>query len=178
MIVREATHSDVAAMARVHVDTWRTTYRGIVPDKLLANLSYEKRENGWHQVLKNASEDGNFTYIAEDESGKIIGFANGGLERASDPVYKGELNAIYILMSHQRKGIGRELVRTVTQKLSQMEIYSMLVWVLAENPAYRFYETLGGQKVYEKEIERGGAKLIEIAYGWQDIANLQRHSAT
>ncbi len=54
----------------------------------------------------------------------------------------------------------------------------MLVWVLAKNPACRFYETLGGQKVYEKEIERGGVKLIEIAYGWMDTANLQRHSAT
>jgi GNAT superfamily N-acetyltransferase len=178
MIVRQATHNDVSVMARVHVDTWRTTYRGIVPDELLANLSYKKRENGWYQILNNASKDGNFTYVAEDESGEILGFANGGVERAGDPVYQGELSAIYILKIHQRKGIGRELIRAVAQKLSQMEIHSMLVWVLAENPACRFYEKLGGQKVYEKEIERGGAKLIEIAYGWMDTANLQRHSGT
>jgi ribosomal protein S18 acetylase RimI-like enzyme len=178
MIVREATHSDVSAMARVHVDTWRTTYRGIVPDELLANLSYEKRENGWHQVLDKAPKDDNFTYVAEDESGQIVGFANGGVERAGDPVYQGELSAIYVLKSHQQEGIGRELVRAATQRLGRMKIHSMLVWVLADNPACRFYETLGGQKVYEKEIERGGAKLIEIAYGWTDIANLQRRSAT
>jgi hypothetical protein len=61
MIVREATHSDVSAMAQVHVDTWRTTYQGIVPDEFLANLSYEKRENSWHQVLENAPNDGSFT---------------------------------------------------------------------------------------------------------------------
>lgn len=178
MVVREAIYSDVSAMARVHVDTWRTTYRGIVPDKLLAYLSYEKRENGWHQVLDNAPKDGNFTYVAENESGQLVGFANGGVERAGDPVYQGELSAIYVLKSHQQKGIGRELVRAVTQRLGWMEIHSLLVWVLADNPACRFYETLGGQKVYEKEIERGGAKLIEIAYGWTDTANLQRHSAT
>lgn len=178
MIVREATHNDVAAMARVHVDTWRTAYRGIVPDELLANLSYEKRENGWHQILDNTSKDDNYTYVAEDESGKIVGFANGGVERAGDSVYQGELSAIYVLKSHQQKGIGRELVRVVAQRLSQRGIHSMLVWVLAKNPACRFYETLGGQKVYEKEIERGGVKLIEIAYGWMDTANLQRHSAT
>lgn len=35
-----------------------------------------------------------------------------------------------------------------------------------------------GIRVYEKEIERGGTKLIEIAYGWIDISNLQRSSAT
>ncbi|NER81978.1 MAG: GNAT family N-acetyltransferase [Leptolyngbya sp. SIO1D8] len=172
MIVRAVTHTDVEAMARVHVDTWRTTYRGIVSDELLANLSYEKREKGWHQVLDNAPKDGNFTYVAEDDSGNIVGFANGGVERAGNLVYQGELNAIYVLKSHQRKGIGRELIRATAQKLSQMEIQSMLVWVLAENPACRFYEMLGGQKVDEKEIERGGSKLIEIAYGWMDTANL------
>ncbi len=177
MIVREATRSDVSAMARVHVDTWRTAYRGIVPDEFLTNLSYEKRENGWHQILDNASKDGNFTYVAESESGQIVGFANGGVERAGDPVYQGELRAIYVLQSYQQKGIGRELVRKVAQKLIQMEIHSMLVWVLADNPACRFYERLGGQKVYEKEIERGGVKLIEIAYGWTDITSLQSHGA-
>ncbi|WP_315788156.1 GNAT family N-acetyltransferase [Fischerella sp. JS2] len=178
MIVREATHSDVAAIARVHVDTWRTTYQGIVPHEFLTNLSYEKRENGWHQVLNNAPKDGNFTYVAEDESGQIVGFANGGVERAGDPVYQGELRAIYILKSHQKKGIGRELVWTVTQRLGQMKIDSMLVWILADNPACQFYQTLGGQRVHEKEIERGGTKLIEIAYGWIDISNLQRSSTT
>jgi len=178
MIVREATHNDVSAIARVHVDTWRTTYRGIVPDDFLANLSYEKRENGWHQVLSNAPKDRNFTYVAEDESGQIVGFANGGVERAGNPVYQGELSAIYILKSHQQKGIGRELVRVVAERLGQMEIHSILVWVLADNPACRFYETLGGQKVHEKEIERGGTKLFEIAYGWTDTSNLQRSSAT
>ncbi|MBE9059507.1 GNAT family N-acetyltransferase [cf. Phormidesmis sp. LEGE 11477] len=178
MIVREAIRNDIPAIARVHVDTWRTTYRGIVPDEILANLSYEKRENGWHQVLNNAAKDSNFTYVAESQSGKIVGFANGEVERAGDPVYRGELNAIYVLKSHQQQGIGRELVRVVAQKLSQTEIHSMLVWVLAQNPACRFYETLGGQKVYEKEIERGGANLIEIAYGWMDTVNLKHHSAT
>jgi GNAT superfamily N-acetyltransferase len=178
MIVREATHSDVTAMAQVHVDTWRTTYRGIVPDELLANLSYEKRESGWHQILNNAPKDGNFTYVAEDESGQIVGFANGGLERTGDPVYQGELSAIYVLKNHQQKGIGHRLVWAVAQKLCRMQIHSMLVWVLAENPACQFYEMLGGQKVHEKEIERGGAKLIEIAYGWMDTANMQCHSAT
>jgi GNAT superfamily N-acetyltransferase len=173
MIVREATHSDVPAIAQVHVDTWRITYQGIVPHEFLTNLSYEKRENAWHQVLNNAPKDGSFTYVAEDASGQIVGFANGGVERAGDPVYQGELRAIYILKSHQKKGIGRELVRIVAQRLGQMKIDSMLVWVLADNPACRFCESLGGQRVHEKEIERGGTKLIEIAYGWMDISNLQ-----
>jgi len=95
MLIREATHNDVPAIAKVHVDTWRTTYRGIVPDEHLVNLSYERRANGWYRILSLAPEDGNFTFVAEDESGEIVGFANGGVERTGDPIYQGELTAIY-----------------------------------------------------------------------------------
>ena len=172
MIVREATDSDVSAIARIHVDTWRTSYQGILADEVLENLSYEKREKSWQKVLNNAPKDSNFTYVVEDEFGEIVGFVNGGVERTGDPVYQGELNAIYILQKHQKKGIGRKLVRVVAERLSQMKIHSMLVWVLANNSACHFYEILGAQKVYEKEIERGGTKLVEIAYGWTNLSNI------
>ncbi len=175
MIVREATQNDVPAIARVHVDTWRTTYRGILPDEYLANLSYERRANGWHQILNHASNDGNFTYIAEAEAGELIGFANGGMERTGDPVYKGELMAIYILQNHQGKGIGCHLTRTVAERLHLSGINSMLVWVLVDNPACQFYAALGGKLIYEKELEIAGKSLIEVAYGWVDTNPLRGH---
>lgn len=37
---REARFEDARSIAAVHVDTWRTTYAGIVPDDALAALSY------------------------------------------------------------------------------------------------------------------------------------------
>lgn len=172
-MIREATQSDVPAISKVHVDTWRTTYRGIVPDEHLANLSYERRANGWHQILNRAPEDGNFTYIAEDESGEIVGFANGGVERTGDPLYRGELTAIYIRQSYQGKGIGRCLTQSVAERLGQLGINSMLVWVLVDNPACQFYAALGGKLVHEKELTIGGKPLIEVAYGWMDTKNLR-----
>jgi len=147
-----------------------------MPDELLANLSYERREQGWHHILNNVSTAHSFIYVAEEQSGQIIGFACGAMERTGHLVYQGELTAIYILDRYQQRGVGRQLVRAVVQKLDQMNIRSMLVWVLANNPACRFYETLGGQKVDEKEIERGGTKLLEIAYGWTDTSTLIQNS--
>lgn len=172
-MIREATQSDVPAISKVHVDTWRTTYRGIVPDEHLANLSYERRANGWYQILNRAPEDGNFTYIAEDESGEIVGFANGGVERTGDPIYRGELTAIYIRQSYQGKGIGRGLVHVVAERLGRLGMNSMLVWVLVDNPACQFYAALGGKLVHEKELMIGGKPLIEVAYGWVDTGNLR-----
>lgn len=175
MIIREANYDDAPAIARVHVDSWRSTYRGIIPDEYLGQQSYEKRESSWHKILKSVPNNSNFTYVAENESGEVIGFANGGLERTKDPNFHGELNAIYILEKYQRKGIGRKLLWVVAQRLRESNIYSMLVWVLTENPACQFYEALGGLKVNEQQIERAGSTLVEVAYGWMDTVKLKNN---
>lgn len=166
VILRAATPNDIPAIARIHVDTWRTTYRGIMPDELLATLSYKKREQSWHQIMGGASEDGNFTYVAEEGPGRVVGFANGGVERTGDPVFRGELYAIYVLQPCQHQGIGRALMGAIAARLRRMQLDSMLVWVLADNPACQFYEALGGQIIRTRAIIRADRTLIEIAYGW------------
>src|SRR5918998_4172552 len=57
-VVREARPADAAGIARVHVDTWRTTYRGIVPDDHLDALSYEARERFWAGALERTAAAG------------------------------------------------------------------------------------------------------------------------
>ncbi|MEM9509268.1 MAG: GNAT family N-acetyltransferase [Cyanobacteria bacterium P01_E01_bin.35] len=74
------------------------------PEEILRNLSYEKREQSWLQVFNNSATDNNFTYVAEERSGQIVGFANGGIEREGVLGYQGELYAIYILKRYQKKG--------------------------------------------------------------------------
>jgi len=43
LVIREATVEDSAEIARVQVDTWRTTYRGIVPQSFLDEMAYDLR---------------------------------------------------------------------------------------------------------------------------------------
>ncbi|NJO42750.1 MAG: GNAT family N-acetyltransferase [Cyanobacteria bacterium CRU_2_1] len=168
MIIREACVDDASAIARVHVDSWRTTYRGIVPDDYLASLSFERRERNWQQLLSQPTERREFIYVAELEPGQVIGFATGGKERSNHPIYKGELYTIYLLQNYQRLRIGHQLTLAIKNQFAEANIYSMLVWVLADNSACHFYEALGGQKIGEQPITIGGATLKEIAYGWMD----------
>jgi GNAT superfamily N-acetyltransferase len=165
--IRAAHPSDAAAIAKVHVDSWRTTYRGIVPDDFLAALSYEQREGMWCDILSPPSRS-SFVYVAEDPCGHIVGFASGGPARDADPDYTGELYAIYVLQDQQRHGLGRRLIGAVVRRLIQAGMTSLLVWVLADNPARKFYEALGGQYVYDKRVSIGNARLVEVAYGWRD----------
>ena len=168
MLIREARAVDAAAIARVHVDSWRTTYAGILPSGFLASLSYTTREQSWSRALSAASGR-SFTCVAEDEEGRIVGFASGGLEREGDPVYKGELYAIYVLAQYQRRGIGSRLAAAVVRRLTEQDIDSMLLWVLEDNPSRGFYETLGARRIREKTAEVGGIEVTEVAYGWPNL---------
>jgi len=51
--IRQADIADAKAIAKVHVDSWRTTYANIVPDDYLTNLSYESREHNWQKTIPN-----------------------------------------------------------------------------------------------------------------------------
>ena len=106
MLIRRATLEDAAGIARVRVDTWRTAYRGIVPDEFLDTMSYEGNESRWAERLRDVDNQVH-TFVAIDESGQVVGFISGGPNRDNDPIYKGELHAIYILPSHHGRGIGR-----------------------------------------------------------------------
>lgn len=171
MTVRDANVMDAAGIARVHVDSWRTTYRGIVSDDYLDSLSYQARESYWHNVLSNPDYKG-FVYVADDEAGHIAGFAAGGPAETPDPLHEGELYVIYILQEHQGKGLGRRLVSAVASRLLQTDIRSIKVWVIANNPFRIFYERLGGRELAQQEFEIGGITLTEVAYGWPDVRSL------
>ena len=171
MHIREARIEDAAAIARVHVDAWRTTYPGIVPADYLASLSYLEREEMWRNGL-TAPEYGEFTHVAENDRRETVGFATGGPERSGKLEYCGELHAIYLAAGSRRQGIGRRLVHSVAERLLQLQYDSVMVWVLANNPSRAFYEALGGEKFFETEVEIGGSRMIEVAYGWKDIHRL------
>ena len=48
--VRAATADDAAGVARVHVDSWRATYKGLMPDAVLDGLSVDNRAD-WLAAL-------------------------------------------------------------------------------------------------------------------------------
>lgn len=171
MNLRLANVNDAEGIARMHVDSWRTTYRGIIPDDYLAGMSYQERERKWREDLSH-SVRGEFTFVVESDQAEIVGFASGGPEREADPVYRGELLAIYLLDRIQKQGLGRRLVSAVAERLSHQGYGTMLVWVVVKNSSRRFYEKLGGTLIKSKLVEIGQVELEEIAYGWQSLSPL------
>jgi ribosomal protein S18 acetylase RimI-like enzyme len=170
-MVRLATLDDAAAIARVHVASWRTTYQGMLPDDFLASLSEEHYTERWKRVITEGSSR---VHVVDEPNGGIVGFASGGRERAGESTFAGELYAIYVLDSAQRRGHGRELVRAIAGALREMRLPDMIVWVLQDNAAARrFYEHLGGTYVRSQPITIGSATLEEVSYGWRALDEIR-----
>lgn len=66
MKIRKANSVDATSIAKVHVDSWRTTYKGIIPDEFLNNLSYEQRTELWKENLARVD---NYIVVAENNEG-------------------------------------------------------------------------------------------------------------
>lgn len=96
MKVREASIEDADSIAIVHVDSWKTTYNGIISESYLSGLSVEKRRKSWLWTFENPNANEKI-FVAEDKKGNIIGFSNGGRSRSEEFKHEGELYAIYLL---------------------------------------------------------------------------------
>lgn len=173
--IRTAVVEDAPAIAEVHVESWRTTYKGILPQSLLDRLSVSDRARFWNETLAKPPIPF-ITLVACDDACNVAGFACGGAERTGKLGCDGELQAMYLLEGVQRRGLGTLLIRRFVRELQSAGFQSMAVWVLARNPSRRFYEALGGRLITEQQIEREGESYMEVAYGWSDLRAFHDHS--
>ena len=167
MNIRDALTHDAPAIARVHIDTWRDAYRGIVSEGFLARMCYNRTES---MVMDRILNEGSIGVVAEDVIDGIVGFGAGGPERTGDPHHAGEIYALYVLPRHQHRGIGRGIIQALVQRLNVLGISSLLVWVLERNPCRFFYEGIGGVRELRRWIKIGDEAFEEIAYGWKDTS--------
>jgi L-amino acid N-acyltransferase YncA len=163
MIVRQATISDSPGIARIHVESWKTTYRGQIPDGYLDQLSIPARTKQWEEWF---SRNQIRAVVAEDSAG-IHGFSGFGACEDSDVATRtGEVYSIYLLAEAQGTGTGRCLWQAALRQLKERGFTQVVVWVLDTNlPARGFYEKMGCTlDGGTKTAQIGGQKLVELRY--------------
>ena len=173
--IRPATVADIPAIAFIHVAGWRDSYGCIVRRDFLDSLSTQEKEKNWGEWFKDSTMQ---VLLALDGAGKPCGFISFGKLRTPipggspiRPPYSAEVYAIYILPEAQRQGLGRQLMCAAALKLKDMKHKSLSLWVVEKNEkAVNFYKKLGGQRCGKKDIEVGGTKIKEIAFGWRDTS--------
>ena len=171
-MIRQAHLADASAIADVHVETWRNTYAGILPDSYLVDMSPKNHASLWTRLLRRepASE---LILVADDAAAGIVGFVSAGHARKAGlprrSPYDAEIYTLYVTPDHQGTGLGRALLNATFAGLVRRDHRAAVVWVLEANPARFFYEAMGGRIVAERTERFAGATLSEQAYGWDKL---------
>lgn len=170
--IRKVRISDAEKIARVNVDTWRSTYTGLIDKKTLDNLSYSDKFDGWRNKIE--SLDNRTTIFIAELDGELVGFALASQDQQERNIrsvnYKGELMAIYVSDKFQRKGIGIRLVRRIVDYFIDNNVNSMCVWTIKNNPFYKFYTKLGAEPFDSKPHLIDQKEYTLIGYGWKDLS--------
>jgi len=179
-LVRQAYPSDAPVIARIHVETWRSTYAGLLPEGMLAGMQEKNHKATWSSLLlgpRSGSRNGELVLVAEEAKAGVVGFVSAGRTRGALPGYDGEIYTLYVSPDFQNRGIGTQLLEGAFQKLGEREVRGVMLWVLARNPSRFFYEALGGTKIAMRKERLWGVVLAEVAYGWPDLARALNRSS-
>ena len=171
---RLANESDADAIAKLHAESWRSAYRGLVPDDYLDHDVFADRTMVWR--VRFAATDGPpaVTIVAELD-GTLAGFAHSIIDE--DAQYGTLLDNLHVRPDIKRLGIGRRLVAETAAWLEARGNEDGLhLWVFEANaPARNFYDALGG-RISGKDISRtAGSSEPALRYYWPRLDVLSRN---
>lgn len=138
-VIRPHGIDDVEAVAQVHVETWRETYRGLMPDELLDSPDMvEDRRRMWTSLLAPENRR-DFSSAIADQDGIIIGIALSGPLPADERGSDRHLFVLYTYTAIHGSGVGQRLLDAVVDPEERTSL-----WVADPNPrAQAFYRRNG-----------------------------------
>ncbi|MEO7152050.1 MAG: GNAT family N-acetyltransferase [Burkholderiaceae bacterium] len=171
--IEPARADDAAAIAQVHVASWRQAYDGLIPAAHLAALSVERRTAMWQAALAAGHP---VVRVGRDARGvdgapDVVGFVAYGRSRDPDaPPGGAEVWSLYLDPSAWSQGIGRALWTAARDDLAASACRDVSLWAIDGNRrAIRFYEAAGfvAEPTSARRFELGGATLTERRYRWR-----------
>ncbi len=190
MIVRKATPEDCGAIAALHADSWRTTYRHILAHDYLEHQVWEDRQDLWAARFVKFDTRQHYVAVAMDLAGgagaPISGFVCVLLDE--EPEYGALLDNLHVDPHRHHQSIGRHLMADAAHWVSMMQPdASMHLWVYQANAkSVLFYRSAGGTEVDHRSIVTpAGNRATVLRFEWRNPlalaqqldASLERRSA-
>ncbi|HEY2386439.1 MAG TPA: GNAT family N-acetyltransferase [Candidatus Binatia bacterium] len=175
--LREATAADAPAIAALHAESWRTTYRGALRDDYLDGDILGERTAVWRTRLDSPAA--NQRVVVAEERGRVIGFTCAYGE--DDARWGTQLDNIHVDRAAHGRGTGTCLVAGVAAwcRVAHPGGSGLYLWVLEQNhPARRFYERLGAtDQEGDVWLPPDGGEVKTRRYVWSrdELARLAAH---
>ena len=170
MIVRKASSDDCGAIATLHADSWRSTYRHILANDYLDHHVAEDRQDLWAaRFVKYDHRKHHIAVATPDPQGAIAGFVCVLLDE--EPDYGALLDNLHVAPDRHRQGIGQHLMANAAHWIAAMQPdWAMHLWVYEANAkSVRFYRSFGGQQVDHRVIVTpAGNRAAVLRFEWRD----------
>lgn len=170
MTLRRARAADESAIIRLHTDSWRTAYRGILRDDFLDGALAANRRQLWSGRFCEINREDQLIILSE-EFGEIRGFACAFLD--ADPEWGTLVDNLHVAPGFKGRGLGRQLMAAVAMEVQRRGLHPVLhLWVYEQNvQARRFYERLGGVvTACTAESAPDGSRVNALRYGWRGLS--------
>lgn len=155
--VRPAAAGDVQAIGAVHSRSWRAAYVDLLPAGVLAGLDPGALGRAWDAAVTDPPSPAHRVVVA-CSGPTVVGFA------AVDP--DGELVALLVDPSHQRRGHGSRLLSAAVDHLRGTGASLLVAWCPLEDTARREFLTSAGLRPdgawRELEVPWAGTGLREV----------------
>ncbi len=168
-LLREASPDDAPAIARLHAASWRTAYRGILPDGFLDGPLDDDRQRHWATALARP-RGRDVVLLAEGPDG-LSGFIAAWVGDRDG--FDALIDNLHAQPDRRGTGIGRRLMGAAAERLMAIGCRSVCLWLLDGNAAaLGFYERLGGILADRGRSSVGGAEIGEVRIVWHDLPAL------
>ena len=163
LIIRDATLNDIREVAKLHVDSWNNTYKGIIAQDYLDNM-----KNNLEKRIERMNNEFNLRkMIVATLNDEIVAFSEFVLsnEFSKDLDIDCELCGLYVKNEYLKSGIGTKVFNYVRNLFIENNKKKMGLWCVKENEnAINFYKRKGGVVVSEKKFTLANKEYSEVAF--------------
>lgn len=151
--IRKARLEDSEQIGRVHYQSWLETYRGIMDDDYLDNISLQNR-------IDNVKNYYQVCQVAEIND-EIVGIITCDSSRDDDLIDTLEIIGLYVLKAHHRNGIGKSLIEKCIEVNSRYT--HVTLWVSKDNDnAIKAYKNIGFVEDGKHKVLTIGSKKLSV----------------
>lgn len=177
-IYRKAVDADALQIAKLHADSWRANYRGMLNEDYLNGDIDSDRLDVWARRIGDAPA--NQLVMVGEQGGAVVGFIC--VYEGADPAWGALIDNLHVRPDSMARGVGARLLFLAGRWLSERNPQAgAFLWVMAANArARRFYEGLGATNSAQiiKTDLPGGSSAPNCRYTWRTAQDLAAMAAS
>lgn len=151
--IRRAIPDDAYDIKKIHIETYRKSYRKYIPDKYLDNMPLD--DEIVERTKKYLKENECWLVVDENNS---IGFSY--ITYHPDNIF--EINALYVHPKYQKCGAGSLLVNDLCRSKKEQGFTKCVVWTMKFGPSLPFYEKLNFKKTNEEKLWKFDIPILKL----------------